>query len=49
MSNYEEWSDDYDEAPQFQKLSKKKKTPKVKDKKTQRREKRKEKESLKDK
>ena len=49
VSDYEEWSEDYDEAPQFQKLSKKKKTPKVKDTKTQRREKRKEKEYLKDK
>lgn len=49
VSDYEEWSEDYDEAPQFQKLTKKKKTPRVKDKKTQRREKRKEKEYLKDK
>ena len=48
MSDYEEWSEDYDEAPQFQKLTKKKKTPKVKDKKTQRREKRREKETWKE-
>lgn len=48
MSDYEEWSDDYDETPQFQKLTKKKKNPRVKDTKTQRREKRKEKEFLKD-
>lgn len=48
VKDYEEWSEEYDEAPQFQKLSKKKKAPREKGYKDQRKEKRKEKEAWKE-